>query len=77
MGAISSKIDAAVFAVLNQDATQEEINNVISSTVVVDDDGQGFTASIWFKTSTATEMYLFDNRSGSEGFTAIITSHYP
>lgn len=43
MGALTHIIDAEVFKILNQDATQEEINNVIRSTVVVDDDGQGFT----------------------------------
>ena len=51
----------------------DHISIADSSTLTIAD-GQGFTASIWFKTSTATEMYLFDNRSGSEGFTAIINA---
>ena len=37
-------------------------------------DGQGFSASIWFKTSTSSEMYLFDNRSGNAGFAALLNA---
>jgi hypothetical protein len=37
-------------------------------------DGQAFSVSMWFKTSTSSEMYLFDNRSSNIGFTAIINA---
>jgi hypothetical protein len=37
-------------------------------------DGQAFSASIWFKTSSSSEQYLFDNRSSNEGFTALVNA---
>ena len=72
----SSRSDTLAFP--SDGSTSFDGNDYISitdSNTLTIADGQGFTASIWFKTSTATEMYLFDNRSSSEGFTAIINAN--
>lgn len=43
MGALTHIIDAEVFKILNQDATQEDINTVISNVVEVSSDGNTYT----------------------------------
>ena len=47
------------------DGVNDYINNVTATTLGINNVSTPFTLSVWFRTSGASEYYLFDNYSGA------------